>query len=233
MSSRARRTTCSVGIAAAITMLAAAPASAGPPTGSYEIVARQNTRYVHLTTGNLLPPNTYVDDRTFILSTSSPGAARMPFPVKIYGETRNTMTVSTNGNIQFNSSVSGEYVNDCLPTGVLRGRVVAPYWDDLVFDTGAGEGIFTATRGRAPRRTYIVAWQGRRYATAAVVRAEVMFFENSRNIRMQYGAGNGASATIGVQLKTNPPPQNRSVQWSCNQPGSVRPGQRLTFVHHF
>lgn len=208
--------------------------SAGTDVGYYTVSKSLKT-YNTIVVNNLFP--TSVDDSTATLSVSGTGAYKMPFAVWMYGLKMQTMNVSSNGNIQFWTNTD-RYDNTCLPSSFgdasgAAGRAVAVFWDDLYIDRTKGDGVFTQTTGATGSRQYTIAWQGRFYGNRAMAaKASVTFFENSKNIRMNYGTGNTANATIGVQLSTTPP-KNIWTQYSCN-PGttSVKAGQVLTFVHH-
>src|SRR5207244_2029581 len=92
-------------------------------------------------------------------------AVNLPFPVQLYGASYNAANVSSNGNIQFNSSANA-YANACLPAAGLDGAIMA-YWDDLRTDqVGAGCsaftggcGIFISTTGTAPNRVFNIEWR--------------------------------------------------------------------------
>jgi len=214
-----------------MTLVLAAPAGAAG-AGSYTISSNGGAAFSVLSTNNLFPGRATVDDSTAVLTTGGTGAFRLPFRIRIYNELKPSMAVSSNGNIQFKvASRSAAFSNDCLPSAVLPSqKVVAPFWDDLYFDTASGDGVFTVTRGAAPNRRFIVSWQGHRFSeTGSVVLAQVVFFENSPTIRMIYGRGGGGSATIGVQaLGTGP-----STSWTCNSgsTSAVVTGLRLDFLH--
>jgi hypothetical protein len=122
-----------------------------------------------------------------------------------------TISVSTNGNIQFVPSGGTEaWGNTPLPAfGSGGGSGVFPvnaptlfvYWDDI--DTsGTGKGIFTELVGTAPNRTFKVEWRAVLVGTSTAVDVAVIFRENSNLFDMVYknaAAANGGSATIGWQ----------------------------------
>jgi hypothetical protein len=112
--------------------------------------------------------------------------------------------------------------------------VVAPYWDDLFFESddmshGFTEGVFLKTKGSAPHRKFTVSWQGHEFgAGGALVQAQVVFTQRSQTFKMIYGLNGGGSATIGTQSAQG----NNTAQWSCNSGGNaIVSGQKLTFVH--
>ena len=208
--------------------------SAGTNTGYYDI--KQSTAtYNALKVNNLFP--TSVDDSSASLSVSGTGAYKMPFAVWMYNLRMNTMNVSSNGNIQFWTNTD-RYDNTCLPSSFgdpsgESGRALAVFWDDLYIDRAKGDGVFTQTTGAKGSRQYTIAWQGRLYANrSSVVKASVTFFENSKNIRMNYGSSNAGQATIGVQLSTTYP-KDKWTQYACNWGYSpVKSGTVLNYIHH-
>ena len=178
---------------------------------NYQISERTG-RFLTLSTNSLFPG--VADDQVVKLSTSLSGARRMPFPVRFYGAMRSSMWVSTNGNVQFGTSASPSFSNDCLPSSNIPGKLVAVFWDDLYVNTAnPGQGVFTLTQGVAPNRRFTISWQVVRFDNQGdTVLAQLTFFENSNTIKMVYGKSEGASATIGVQL-------SRTTQWkqfACN-----------------
>jgi hypothetical protein len=194
---------------------------------NYQISERSGATFLTLTTHSLF--SGFTDDEVAHLSTTSSGALHMPFAVRIYGKTKSSMWVSSNGNIQFGTTANTAYANDCLPSSVISGKLVAVFWDDLVEDTSvSGQGVFTKTQGSAPNRRFIVSWQGVRFADGDPVLAQVTFFESSNTIKMVYGRPEGESATIGVQNSST----SLWKQFSCDSglANTVFAGLRLDFI---
>lgn len=172
--------------------------------------------------GGVLVPGSADDDKVVTTTT--------PFAFSVYGTAiaaGQTISLSTNGNIQFVSSGgSTAYDNTALPGTVLpNAPAVFPYWDDLVL-TNTGGGIYVNTVGTAPNRQFIVEWRGHRYqdgATTNVNNFAVIFNEGSNQFRFVYvasGTGanaNGASATVGVQAGNTT--SSRRTQYSFNGTG--------------
>jgi hypothetical protein len=193
----------------ALSMLGLCSSTARAVT-NYQISERTGT-FLTLSTNSLFPGQT--DDAVVKLSTSLGGARHMPFAVRFYGTTRSSMWVSTNGNVQFGTSASAAFANDCLPSSVIPGKLVAVFWDDLFVDTSvAGRGVFTKTQGVAPNRRFTISWQVVRFTTTDTVLAQLTFFESSNTIKMVYGKSEGASATVGVQLSSS----TLWRQFACN-----------------
>ena len=180
--------------------------------------------------GGVLAAGSAADDAVVTVTT--------PFAFSIYGTpvtSGQTITVSTNGNIQLvTSGGSSSEVNDQLPSGTFANvSVLVPFWDDLLLTTSGG-GIFTNTVGTAPNRQFVIEWRGRRFndgATTQNINFAVVFNEASNDFRYLYaqtGIGvalNGVSATVGVQ-KGNAA-SAKFAQYSLNQ-GVITPGLILT-----
>jgi hypothetical protein len=162
-----------------------------------------------------LVPGTQADDAvaTFIV----------PFNFSIYDTPVNagtSLTVSTNGNLQFVSSGgSTTLTNQPLPApGVIpfqaNAAIVFAYWDDLDL-RGVENGVYTGVTGSAPDRSFIVRWRGAVFATTATVEFAAIFREGSNAFCLVYPASpGGTSATVGVQAATT---GTRFTQFSFNQ----------------
>jgi carboxypeptidase T len=151
-------------------------------------------------------------------------AVALPFPVLLYGTTYSgNITVSSNGSLQFASSVS-PFSNACLPDASHNDAIFG-YWDDLRTD-GTGRGIFTAVSGSAPNRTFIVEWRAVTYSGSQTTNFAIQLHEGSPSFEIVYGANpGGASATTGVQQGAGA----RYTQFSCNT-SSLSQGLQLAFA---
>jgi hypothetical protein len=179
--------------------------------------------------GGTLVPGSAADD--VVVTTTT------PFAFSVYGTpvtAGQTITLSTNGNIQFVATGgSTSLTNVLLPATIFpNAPVVLPYWDDLILTTPGG-GIFTNTVGTAPNRQFIVEWRGRRFGDGAVtqnINFAVVFNEGSNQFQFRYvqtGIGialNGVNATVGVQAGNTA--MSNFTQFSLNQ-GVITPGLQL------
>ncbi len=147
-----------------------------------------------------------------------------PFPVTFYGNQYTTAWASSNGNLQFGSTASTAFSNDCLPSSTLTDPTIAVFWDDLRTDVQPGEGIFTATNGSAPFRQFVVEWRAQTFSGGSETNFEIIFFENSDTVRTVYGTNTGATATVGVQSGSG-----SATQWECNV-DSLPNGTRLDYI---
>ncbi|MBS0196922.1 MAG: hypothetical protein JSR77_09200 [Planctomycetes bacterium] len=147
----------------------------------------------------------------------------LPFPFTVYGVPYNSVSASSNGNIQF-ATTNNAYSNGCLPQSVL-GIAICANWDDLRTD-GTGDGIFTSVTGSAPNRVFNIEWRAHYYSGGGPTNFEVRLFEDNSKFELVYGVMDqgGLSATVGVQHSTFPP-----TQYSCNTGGLVA-GSKLTFT---
>jgi len=142
------------------------------------------------------------DDR-FLTVTS-------PFPINFYDDLYTNLTVGSNGNINFEDKNLG-YTNTPIPAQNYYGveRLIGVFWDDLNMRTYIDHGtILCGIVGTSPNRTLVVEWKDvAHYYYAGSVTFEVLFYENSSDIVLQYqdvsfGYSNydyGAHATVGIQ----------------------------------
>ena len=154
-----------------------------------------------------------------------------PWPVYVYGVSYNRAWVSSNGNVQFgvtSTSAQATFSNAPLPSSSLSVKAaVAPYWDDLLFDINATptQGVFYRSTTFHGQPAFVISWRGTEFNTGNPVRAEVIFFQHTRNIVYQYVQGNASGATIGIQKA----PIGPAVQWSFNT-ASTFTNLELTFI---
>jgi hypothetical protein len=211
--------------------------------GSYSVTQQDGVAFPLFSSNNLL--TTTADDSLLRLGTTMSGAARMPFPVTIYGTSYSKMTVSTNGNVQFGVCCTGgtnEWTNAALPTSTFAHPVLAVFWDDLYFVPGDtshfySEGIFTKVSGVAPHRRFTISWQGHSFSSESYAAlAQVVFTQGSPTIRFRYGASDlqssfSPSETIGVQ--GNGGSIAPATQVAFNPPfAATVQGRQYTFTHH-
>ena len=114
--------------------------------------------------------------------------------------------VSSNGTISFSNNTNPGYNNQALPTQ-LATTLVAVYWDDLI-PSGSNSNIYAAITGSAPNRRLVVEWRNmKNYNASGSGTFQVIFYENSADIRFNYldtnfnstNYNSGSSATVGVQ----------------------------------
>ncbi|MFB7220299.1 S8 family serine peptidase [Streptomyces sp. NPDC056227] len=144
----------------------------------------------------------------------------LPFPVKLYGVSYSSASVTTNGLINFLEPRLGDYDNVALPSADKPNGTVAAFWDDLVLDKKSG--VQTATTGTTGSRTFAVVWNNAAFAgnTSARVSFEAVFDEATGSVTFQYqglsaaSPENGASATVGIENQAG----TDALQYSFNEP---------------
>jgi hypothetical protein len=248
------RRTPSRGLAAALAgcvaalVIAATPAEAA--RGHYSVSEQSGVGYALLTSKQLVPP-AGVDDALFYLSTTASGARHLPFPLKAYNSTFKNVAVSSNGNVQFGVVSPGgdtAFTNTTLAATLNTTKpVFFPFWDDLLMipsDTSHffTEGVFVSTRGTAPHRRFIIAWQGHHFNDENYfVLAEATFHEGSQTVQFRYGFrdnqsdtdpnGGFPSETIGGQGQGGVNPFRIFFGNDSNVPSRVTQGTQFTLVH--
>ncbi|WP_432167048.1 S8 family serine peptidase [Streptomyces sp. bgisy031] len=129
----------------------------------------------------------------------------LPFPVKYYGVSYNTASVTTNGLVNFLQPRLGDYANVALPSAGQPNGVVAAFWDDLTLDKKSS--VYTATTGTAGSRKFAIVWNNAALAADTSVRLsfEAVFDEATGAITLQYqgvdgtALERGGSATTGIE----------------------------------
>ncbi|MFI7361406.1 S8 family serine peptidase [Streptomyces sp. NPDC050149] len=142
----------------------------------------------------------------------------LPFPVKYYGVSYSSASVTTNGLVNFLQPRLGDYANSALPTAAQPNGVLAAFWDDLVLDKKSS--VQTAATGTAGARKFAIAWNNAALAADTSVRIsfEAVFDEATGAITLQYrGIGaralqQGASATVGIENQAG----TDALQYSFN-----------------
>jgi len=126
----------------------------------------------------------------------------LPFSFTLYGETYDSMFVSSTGYMAFESNY-GSFSNSTIPSTQAPNAAMYAFWDDLTLYSGGG--VFTATVGTAPNRQFVVEWRdvGFYYDYNDRVSFEIVLNETGE-IVMQYlsadgSFSNGSSATIGIE----------------------------------
>jgi PKD repeat protein len=151
----------------------------------------------------------------------------LPFAYTFYGQTYNSVTLDSNGRLNFSGATS-QYQNSCLPAGYPA--TVDAFWDDLRTDgtVGTAQGIYTSTSGSAPNRIFNIEWRASYYSSSKIgnpVNFEVRLYEGQLRLDFIYGTlnGSGSSATVGIENNSS-----AYVQYGCNS-GVLSSGLQLTF----
>jgi len=147
-------------------------------------------------------------------------AVDLPFAFTFYGAEYDSVTLSSNGNLQFTTGSPLAFPSCLAPVAGL-GDLISPYWADLDFTLfGALE---TAVMGEAPARVFVVEWDDVPLYGADTddrVTVEAQLYEGSNDVVFLYqdatttAAGNGGRAVVGLQSEA----QRLSLSFSCLQP---------------
>jgi hypothetical protein len=160
-----------------------------------------------------------------------------------YGGTDYTsVTIHDNGFISLggdkntvsSAASDGNYKNNQpLPTPLKPDNFIAPFWDNL---TGSGGGsLFVKTIGSTPTRQFVIEYSGvQQVGVSGSLDFEVVLFEGSNNIKMQYrtltGTGSdGSSATVGLEYG-NIFSGFGQYEYSYNRPGALKNGLAILFI---
>lgn len=136
-------------------------------------------------TTNLIAQTKSRDNAAFLVSNLS-------FPIFYFGEYYSSMSVCTNGYVQFGTgSVAGsatQYASNFPLSGSDDG-ICAAAWDDLD-GFGLNASLVVFTDGTAPNRRIIVDWSGwQQFQNTGSLSFQIQFHETSGRITMAYGSG--------------------------------------------
>ncbi|WP_086827230.1 carboxypeptidase regulatory-like domain-containing protein [Streptomyces sp. NRRL B-24572] len=128
-----------------------------------------------------------------------------PFPVTYYGVDYTSVSVTTNGLVNFLQPRLGDYANTTLPTATRPNGVLAAFWDDLVLDKKSS--VRTSLTGSAGSRRFAIVWNNAAFTADPAVRIsfEAVFDEADGSITVQYqgvdanALQKGSSATVGIE----------------------------------
>ena len=137
-------------------------------------------------------------------ATATTTSGTLPFNVVIEGTSYSSLTLSTNGWIEFGGNTQGtsDPANDCLPTSRHTNPFLAAYWDDMQTQ---GTAIRYGTVGTSPDRVFIAdfVFDVVALGSSDVVSVQVQVHETSNLINVRYratgSAAGGQAATIGFQ----------------------------------
>ncbi|MEV5602514.1 S8 family serine peptidase [Streptomyces sp. NPDC052299] len=152
----------------------------------------------------------------------------LPFPVALYGHTYTSANVTVEGVLAFGPS-STTSINEELPyTGTPNGALY-PFWDNFMMDSSSG--VYTAFRGTAPHREFVVEWRNmvlsdnkpQRVSFAAVLSEDGGYTFHYKDIE-DGAAERGSSATVGAENHDG----TDAFQYSCNET-ALRDGTTIAF----
>ncbi|ACZ86433.1 S8 family serine peptidase [Streptosporangium roseum] len=152
----------------------------------------------------------------------------LPFTFPFYGGGHTSGWISSNGFLNFAAS-STTATNGALPSTAAPNTAIYPYWDDLVLDDQSG--VYTATIGTAPKRTFVIEWRNARFYSDAAPRISFStLLGEDGSIGFRYRGitserASGTSATVGIES----PGGTDALQYSHNS-AALADGQSLTFA---
>lgn len=146
------------------------------------------------------------------------------FSFTFFGNTYTTFGISSNGYIGFTPPAFGDGCcsGRVIPSADLNNNLIAAAWTDLF--PGGGEGIFYETRGRAPNRYLVVAYQNLPWCCQSGINhvtTQIILYEGSNAIEIHTtNQSAGHVYTQGVE--------NASGTQAAFVPGRVAANYELT-----
>ncbi|MFI0422762.1 S8 family serine peptidase [Spongiactinospora sp. 9N601] len=151
----------------------------------------------------------------------------LPFPVPLYGTARSDLWVTARGFASFIEPDAAE--NEPLPNPGLPNLSVYPFWENIWVDAQAG--VYTATVGTAPHRSFVIEWRN-------------VTFNDGNDRRLSFSALLGEDGTIGYRYKDIDAWRDQGLSATIgleNEDGSdafeysynvraISEGQSLTFI---
>ncbi|MFF7339859.1 S8 family serine peptidase [Streptomyces sp. NPDC008163] len=156
-------------------------------------------------------------------------AVTLPFPVALYGHTYDKGWVARDGQLIFGYLDLRD--NGPLPAKGGADGALSPFWDNLTMD--ASSGVYTAVRGTAPHREYVVEWRdmliardtSQRVGFAAVIGEDGTYSFHYKGLDpSEKGFEQGAGATIGAENHDG----TDALQYSYDEL-SLRDGMAIRF----
>ena len=177
-----------------------------------------------------LQPTDWVSANALVLSGDDTSAAvALPFSFSHYGTNYATANVSSNGHLSF-TAASTVFNNIGIPGAAAPNAAVYPQWDDLVIDA-SGAGVYTATKGSAPNRRFVIEWENvHPFDAPERWDFEAILYESGRILfqyrRLNTDRDRGNSATVGIENAAG----TDALQFSFNA-ASLANGQAILFKH--
>ncbi|MFF4412993.1 S8 family serine peptidase [Streptosporangium sp. NPDC001559] len=152
----------------------------------------------------------------------------LPFPVPFYGALRNEVRVAPVGFATFADTSFASSNNESLPNVNVPDLAVYPFWDDFVI--GGATGVYTATVGTAPHRSFVIEWRDVVFRRTGMSISFSVLLGEDGTISYRYKdtgieLGQGGSATIGIENADG----TDALLYSYNT-SSLTDGRSLTFV---
>lgn len=209
------------------------PTQIGPVAIEYNAEAPGLTSATVFVNGKVVPEMHYhleypamdwvdASSGTAVLANTDDGGVTVPigFPFMFYGETYNSIMISSNGLLRFGGTYTHDGANVAMPDNRTPNALIAPLWTDL--NPGSASRISYLTTGTAPDRTFVVEWNNvPHFDQVGAATFEVILEESTHNILVQYldtDFGNpaydqGADATAGIEDYNG----RKALQYSYNE----------------
>lgn len=188
--------------------------------------------------GGFVPAPPGSEILTSLSADDANGNGTLPVPFTYFGAPQTAFSLSTNGFLTLGYTLTSSYnSNDSVPSTSAPNGVVAPFWDDLVRDTGGKNAMW-----RQGDRT-IISWENFRLYISGVTTGTNVNFQvhllDSGVIEFHYGNLSvtlttqpeidrtfGAGATVWLER----PDGAIAVPWRINQLNGVAPNSGLRFT---
>lgn len=149
---------------------------------------------------------------------------KLDHAITVYGETHDTVWVSTNGLIAFDGFFADLGFNSRLPDGNSPNGVIAPYWDDLTLgETGA-----VYFRDDAANERLIFEWRDvalLRDPTSLQTFEVILGYDGAITFQYKTLGDGGSSATVGLENGDN----SFGLTWSFDE-ANLSNGQAIGFT---
>ncbi|MEV0230122.1 S8 family serine peptidase [Nonomuraea sp. NPDC050786] len=154
----------------------------------------------------------------------------LPFAFPFYGRTYTSGTVSTNGYLAFTPHWYSFPSNVPLPAANDPNAAVYPYWDDLSLDGHEQSGLYTATLGTAPNRTFVIEWREAHFYDGDEWFSFETLLGEDGSIGFRYrGISSAREAGTGTTIGIENGDGTDALQYSANL-AAIADGQSLAFA---
>lgn len=162
------------------------------------------------------------------------GTIVVPFAFDYFGTpvtTSQTLYVNTNGTLHIDTSYT-DYSNVSFPDPGTPNGFMAPFWDDLKFNSG---GIYYETTGVSGSRTLTIEWSGVSHYSHSTetFSFQVQIHEGSGVIEYHYGphnaVGSSWSGSVGLENSTGTAGAQNACTPSCT-PSALGDGTILVYT---
>jgi subtilisin family serine protease len=162
----------------------------------------------------------------------------LPFPFLFYGQVYNNIFIGSNGDLELGSALGmTAFANADMPNPAAPNNIICGYWTDLDPSNSKGQ-IRVGIIGTAPNRAYVVSYEAvPRFASQSTFTFQVLLFEGSNDIKMQYLEVQPADLSFGAGRRSSVGVENSSGliarKYTYNgSPALLSNNQALRFVYN-